>query len=72
MVIKKTVDYIVCLVHKCFHVAIPRPTEETDAEWLRTLVNGGDRVTFTVEECDYTGSPPDIQGKIIDIRYGFV
>jgi len=72
MVIKKAVDNIVCLVHKCFHVDIPRPTEETDEEWLGSLVNIGDVVTFRVEECDFTGSLPYIRGKLIDIRYGFV
>jgi len=50
------VDHIVCLVHKCFHVAIRRPTEETDDEWLGTLVNIGDQVTVRVEVCDFTGS----------------
>jgi len=63
MVTKKAVDHIVCLVHKFFHVALPRPTEETNGEWLGTLANTGDRVTFKVEVCDFTGSLPDIRGK---------
>jgi hypothetical protein len=69
MVIKKAVDHIVCLVHKRSHVAIPRPTEETDEEWRGSLVSIGDRVTFRVEECDFTGSLPYIRGKLIDLRY---
>jgi hypothetical protein len=62
-VIKKGVENIVCLVHKCFQVAIPRPTEKTD-EWLEISVNIGDQVTFKVEEYDFTGSLPYIQGKL--------
>jgi len=72
MVIKKAVDHTVCLDYKCFHVAIPRPTEETDEETLGSLVNIGDRVTFRVEECDFTGSLPYIWGRLIDLRYPFV
>jgi hypothetical protein len=50
------------------NVDIPRPTEETDAEWLGTLVNIGDQVTFRVEVCDFTTSPPFIQGKLLSLR----
>jgi len=42
------VDHIVCLVYKCFYVAILRPTEETNEKWLGTLLNIGSRVTFRV------------------------
>jgi len=69
---KKGVDYVGCLVHKCFHVAIPGPTEETDEEWLGTLVNIGDQVTLTAEVCDFTGNLPYIQGKLINLCYAFV
>ena len=69
---KEGVDHIVCLVHKCFHVVIPRPTEETDEEWLGTLVNIGDQVTFRVEVGDFTGNFPYIQGKLTSLRYAFV
>jgi len=72
MVIKTAVNHIVCLVHRCFHVAVPRPTKETAEEWHGTLVNIGDGVTFRVEVCDFTGSLPDIQEKLIDLRYSFV
>jgi len=72
MVIKKAVDHIVCLVHKCFHVDIPTPTEEKDEEWLGSLVNIGDMVTFRVEKCDFTGSFPYMWGKLIELRYAFV
>jgi hypothetical protein len=72
MVIKKAVDHIVCLAHKCFHVNIPRPIKEAGEIWLGYLVTIGDRVTFRVEECDFTGSLPWIWGKLIDIRYAFV
>jgi hypothetical protein len=68
MVIKKAVDHIVCLVHKCSLVDIARPTEETDV-LLGSLVNIGNRVTFRVEECDFTGSLPYIWGKLRDLRY---
>lgn len=69
---KKGVDHIGCLVHKCFHIAIPRSTEEADGDWLGTSVNIGDMVTFRVEECDFTGSLPYIQGKLINSRYAFI
>jgi hypothetical protein len=62
---KKGVNHISCLVHKYFHVAIPRPTEETS-------VHIGDQVTFIVEVCDFTGSLPYIRGKLINLRYAFV
>jgi hypothetical protein len=69
---KKGVNHIGCLVHKCFHVSIPRPTEKTNEEWLGTSVNIGDVVTFCVEVCDFTGSLPYIRGRLINIRYAFV
>lgn len=69
---KKGVNHIGCLVHKCFHVSIPRPAEKTNEEWLGTLVNIGDQVTFCVEVCDFTGSLPYIRGRIINFRYVFV
>jgi hypothetical protein len=69
---KKSVSHISCLVHKRFHVAIPRPTEETDEEWLWSSVNVGDQVTFSVEACDFRGSLPYIRGKLINLRYAFV
>jgi DNA-directed RNA polymerase I subunit RPA43 len=65
---KKSVDHIGCLVHKCFHVSIPRSAEEADEEWLGSALNIGDQVTFTVEVCDFTGSLPYIRGKLIDLR----
>jgi hypothetical protein len=71
-VIKKDVDHIVCLVHKCCHVAIPSPTEEKDEEWPGTLVNMGDQVTFRVVVCDFTGSLLYSQGKLINLRYAIV
>ena len=69
---KNGVNHIGCMVHKCFYIAIPRPTEETDEEWLGTSVNIGDQVTFSVEECDFTESLPYIRGKLINLRYAFV
>jgi hypothetical protein len=72
VVIKKGVDDIFCLVHKCFHVYIPRLTKEIDEEWFGTLVNIGDQVTFRVEVYDFTGSIPYIRGKLISLRYAFV
>jgi hypothetical protein len=69
---QKGVDHIDCVVHKCFPVVIPRPTEETDEEWLGTLVNIGEQVTFRVEVGDFTGNFPYIQGKLTSLRYAFV
>jgi hypothetical protein len=66
---KKGADHIGCLVHKCFHVSIPRSIEETDEEWPGTSVNIGDQVTFVVEACDFTGSLPYIRGKLMGSRY---
>ncbi|PNF27379.1 hypothetical protein B7P43_G18315 [Cryptotermes secundus] len=63
---KKSVDHIGCLVHKCFHVSVPRSMDETDEKWPGTSVNIGDQVTFTVEACDFTGSLPYIRGKLLN------
>jgi hypothetical protein len=62
---QKGVNHIDCVVHKCFRVVIPRPTEETNEEWLGTLVNIGEQVTFEVEVCDFTGSVPYFRGRLI-------
>jgi len=67
---QKDVDHIVCVVHKFFHVVIPRPTDETDEEWLGPLLSIGEQVTFKMEVCDFTGNAPYFQGKLI--RYAFV
>jgi hypothetical protein len=69
---KRSVNHIGCLVHKCYHVSIPKPAEKTSDEWLGTLVNIGDQVTFCVEMCDFTGSLPYIRGRLINSRYVFV
>jgi hypothetical protein len=67
---QKDVDQIVCVVHKCFPVVIPRPTEETGEEWLGPLLNIGEQVTFKMEVCDFTGTLPYFQGRLI--RYAYV
>jgi hypothetical protein len=72
MVIQKGVDHFFCVVHKYFYVAIPRPDEETEEEWLGTSVNIGDQVTFRVLVVDFTSNVPHIQGKLFSFRYAFV
>jgi hypothetical protein len=69
---KKSVDHIGCLVHKCFHVSLPRSIEDTDEDWPGTSVNIGDQVTFVVEACDFAGSLPYIRGKLLNSRYASV
>ena len=72
MGMKKAVDHIVCLAHKCFHVTVPRPIVETNEVWIGSLVNVGEGVTFRVEVCDFTGSLPYIRGKLRGLRYAHV
>ncbi|XP_068085851.1 dentin sialophosphoprotein [Anabrus simplex] len=66
IVSKNSPEYVGCLVHRVFNVAIPRPLDCKREEWCGSSVTVGQEITFIVDHVDLEARLPYIRGKLLN------
>ncbi|KAF5286109.1 hypothetical protein FQA39_LY16392 [Lamprigera yunnana] len=65
VVSKKSVDHVGCLLYTIFNVAIPKPPETDNHEWIGDTVDIGDEVPFRITFLRIDTRLPYIRGEFV-------